>query len=123
MTAPGIDILNTGTGHTEIRFNNGDPIEVERARRVVVDMLRRGYVLFVHEGDRVLRVESFDSAKDVYIIAEGPLYSGDDDRPPITDPVGAASEPPAKRKGRPPRTREVPLTEGKVTAIGRSAGG
>lgn len=43
---PGIDILNAGLGHMEIRFNSEDPLEGVRAERIIADMLKRGYALF-----------------------------------------------------------------------------
>lgn len=123
---PGIDILNTGAGHMEVRFTEGDPIELERAGRIISDMLRRGYVLFIEDDDgKLTRVQSFDPKKNVYIIADGPLYSGDGgtasglSQEPTPQPTPPA---PAKRRGRPRKT-EVPMATTRVTAIGRSAGG
>lgn len=106
--APGIDILNCGHGHMEVRFNEKDPLELERAKRIIGDMLRRGYVLFVEGADKALiRVERFDAEKGVYIIADGPLYAGEDEGVWPDEPAPAATA--EKRKpGRPKKgTREV----------------
>lgn len=123
---PGIDILNTGHGHTEVRFTGENAVEMERAKRIIQDMLRRGYVLFVEGADKALiRVQSFDPEKNVYIIADGPLYAGEvspaavEDPPPATAP--APGPPPKRGRGRP--RREVPVDKVRTTAIARSAGG
>ncbi len=118
----GIDILNTGAGHTEIRFDNGDPLELERAKRIITDMLRRGYVLFVEMGDKKLsRVQAFDAERGVYIIAD----LGEPPESPVevagVDETGAQVI--ERRKPGRPRNTEVSMTKVKATAIGRSAGG
>lgn len=118
---PGLDILNTGHGHMEISFDKGDPMELERAKRIIADMLRRGYVLFIEGEDKALiRVEHFDPEKGVYIIADGPLYAGDQ-----AEVVTHAESVPAtpRRRGRPPKSVAVPMEKVRATAIGRSAGG
>ncbi len=113
---PGLDILNTGSGHVEMRFDK-DPMELERAKRIITDMLKRGYVLFVEGKDKELhRVEKFDPEKMVYLIA-------DLSEAPATVPaseVGFAA-PTTKRRGRP--RKAVAVAEVRTTAIGRSAGG
>ena len=131
--SPGLDILSCGDGHTEIRFE-GDAAEEERAARIVADMLRRGYALFIH-GDKegeLIRVKAFDAAKKCYVIAAGPedaaaqAYSAP---APLEASVAAmaheaANETPAPKRGRgrPPR-KSVPMASVRVTAVGRSAGG
>lgn len=103
----GLDILNTGAGHIEIRFDN-KPEEIDRAKKIIEDMLRRGYSLFVEGEDRKLvRVESFDAGRGLYIVEN-------------TDPVMAKDEE-AKKRGRPKKA--LKMAETKVTAIGRTAGG
>jgi hypothetical protein len=73
-----VDILNTGAGHMQLRFDKSDPIEADRARRVVTDMLRKGFALFVEIGElepgrpNMVRVEAFDAERDVYVIADVP---------------------------------------------------
>lgn len=89
---PGIDVLNTGYGDFELRFNPNSPEEVQKAKETITDMLRRGYAIFVKKGDETFRVRKFDPDKNVYIIGSTPA-------------------------------EEVPITETKATAVGRSAGG
>lgn len=117
---PGLDILNTGKGHAEVNFSLDDPIELERGKRIIEDMLQRGYLLFIHGDDgKMIRVESFDSKTGRYIIGDGALYAGSEPLEPTTE-----TPPPAtgKRRGRPPKAA-VPMTTVRATSIGRSAGG
>jgi hypothetical protein len=130
-----IDILNTGHGHIEVKFNEKDAIETERAKRVITDMLRRGYALFVTGPDgSAVRVESFDATKGVYIVADVPTESQPVEPTPLPEPVTDGPknplpqrtpqgpiEPPQVKRGRP--KKEVPMHSAKVTAVGRSAGG
>jgi len=89
---PGIDVLNTGYGDFELRFDPNKPDEVEKAKQTITDMLKRGYAIFVRQGTETLRVRKFDVEKNVYIIGSTPA-------------------------------EEVPITETRATAVGRSAGG
>jgi hypothetical protein len=69
---PGIDVLNTGYGDFELRFNPNSPEEVEKAKQTITDMLRRGYAIFVRKGTETFRVRKFDADKNVYIIGSTP---------------------------------------------------
>lgn len=115
-TEPGLDVLNVGAGHVEIRFGKKDPVEVDRAKRMITDMLKRGYVLFVEgKGKELQRVRSFDAKAGVYYVSD------------VADVEEAAGDTvtsdlqPTLKKGRPPKA--VPMEKAKATAIGRSAGG
>jgi spore germination protein YaaH len=91
-TLPGIDVLNTGYGDFELRFDPNKPDEVQKAKETITDMLKRGYAIFVRQGQETFRVRKFDADKNVYIIGSTPA-------------------------------EEIPITETKATAVGRSAGG
>ena len=107
-----IEILNTGSGHTEIHIDKSNEIELERSKRIIQDMLRRGYVLFVEDKDKKLsRVKEFDAEQGVYIIAD----LGEEKAEESVE----ATQPTPKRG----RQRKVPMESTKATAIGRSAGG
>jgi len=103
-----LEILNTGDGHTEIVVDRSNPIELERASRIIEDMLKRGYALFVHGKNNVLtRVKRFDKKHKAYIIgAEATV-------PAEATPVG-------RKKW---KEAAVPIESAKVTVVGRSAGG
>lgn len=119
---PGIDILNTGKGHAEIHFDNGDAIEIERAKRIIEDMLRRGYLLFIDGDDgKVVRVESFDAKTGKYIIGDCALYAGAEPLGPKPD--AKPEEAPFTRKRGRPRKGAVAMDTVRATAVGRSSGG
>ncbi len=71
-TTGGIDILNTGYGDFELRFDENKPDEVQKAKETITDMLKRGYAIFVHQGEETRRVRKFDPDKNVYIIGSTP---------------------------------------------------
>ncbi|WP_435020747.1 hypothetical protein TA3x_002000 [Tundrisphaera sp. TA3] len=67
MTSGPLSILNIALGQVEFRADSGDPVEVEKARRPIEDMLRRGNAILVDDGDGLLRgATGFDAARDVY---------------------------------------------------------
>lgn len=111
---PGIDVLNAGLGHMEIKFDGKDAVDTARASRIIADMLRRGYALFVQGTDGAMtRVERFDATTCCYIIADGPTVPADTaDR---TEPADHVKLPRGKRA--------MSMARTKVTAVGRSAGG
>ncbi len=98
-------VLNCGAGHLEFRFDKGDPLEVEKARRVIQDMLTRGYSIFVQQPDGLAKIEGFDPATDCYVISDAPA------------PPGGK---PKKGKG---GKRRVPMREAHATGVGPTAGG
>jgi hypothetical protein len=71
-TLPGIDVLNTGYGDFELRFDPNKPDEVQKAKETITDMLKRGYAIFVQQGKEFQRVRKFDVEKNVYIIGSTP---------------------------------------------------
>lgn len=71
-TLPGIDVLNTGYGDFEMRFDPDKPDEVQKAKETITDMLKRGYAIFVRQGQETFRVRKFDVNRNVYIIGSTP---------------------------------------------------
>jgi hypothetical protein len=69
---PGIDVLNTGYGDFELSFDPNKPDEVQKAKETLTDMLKRGYAIFVRQGQEFLRVRKFDADRNVYIIGSTP---------------------------------------------------
>ena len=67
-----IDVLNTGFGDFELRFDPDKPEDVEKAKQTITDMLKRGYAIFVQHGSETRRVRKFDPDKNVYIIGSTP---------------------------------------------------
>lgn len=101
-----LDVLNCGAGHLSFRFDKADPMEVEKARRVIADMLRRGYSLFVEVDGQLHKAEAFDPETDSYIISDAP----------------EPAEPSAPRPGK-GRKRKVPMASARATGVGPTAGG
>ena len=71
-TQPGIDVLNTGYGDFELSFDPDKPDEVQTAKETITDRLKRGYAIFVRQGDETRRVRKFDVDRNVYIIGSTP---------------------------------------------------
>ncbi len=79
-----LEILNVQGGDVKITFDKGDPSELIRSKRIIEDMLRRGYALVVEVergGERKYeRVQKFDAEQGEYIIADlDPLAAKDAD--------------------------------------------
>ena len=137
-----LEILNVQGGDVQITFTRGDVAETIRAKRIVTDMLRRGYALVVEverDGKKAYeRVQSFDEERGEYIIADldseiGANTMNDVKLKPSTDAakVNEASglclcgKPIRHRgacKGKRQETR-LPMEKTRATAVGRSAGG
>jgi hypothetical protein len=113
MNTGTLEVLNVGEGDIKITFNGDDPMEAERARRIIGDMLARGYALFLHgKNDKLIRVHRFKPNTNTYLIADGP------DLPAETEPLAARPE---YAKDKP--MREIKASKAKATVVGRSAGG
>lgn len=105
---PGLDVLNVSKGHLSINFDNDNDAEVERAKGIIEDMLKRGYTILVEDDTGGLtRVKSFDRKNERYIVSDG---SGTSDNP----------DQPKKKRGRP---KGVPMRKARGTGIGQTAGG
>lgn len=69
-----LSILNTGAGDIKISFNTASVSEVIRAKRILTDMLRRGYAIVVEverNGEKAYeRIKEFDEKHGEYVIAD-----------------------------------------------------
>jgi hypothetical protein len=101
-----LDVLSCHRGHLHINFDKADPLEAERAKRVIKDMMRRGYSLFVETEGGLRKVTKFDPETESYVIADGP------EKPAET----------TKKRGA-YRTRKVRMQDAKVTGVGPTSGG
>lgn len=112
-----LSVLNCMAGDMKFSFDSNDPQEVERARRVVQDMLARGYIIFVETPKGLRKVTGFNPKNDTYIIADGPMAKEiPTDGDPLETPVETR---PKKTQGR----KEVSAKTAKATAIAPTAGG
>ena len=135
MSKGSIGILNVGAGDTKLVFDKDNPMERARSARIVNDMLKRGYVLFIDTGGKnYQRVLDFKEDVCEYIIADletpatQPKDPDDYEQGAATENVEAgtegteATEP--RKRGKPGRQRKsVPATSTTGVAVHRSAGG
>lgn len=64
-----LSILSCGRGDMRLSFEKGDRDGLERAREIIQDMMKRGYMLFVEMKDGTLRqVKAFDGRKFAYVL-------------------------------------------------------
>lgn len=130
-----LEILNVGEGDIAITYDAQDAPDCIRAKRIITDMLRRGYALLVEVGKEndgrpiYQRATAFDETAGEYIIAdyapeahEVEADRGEED----TSKEDAAPEPETeavkpKKRGRP--RKSVPMESATAVGVGRSAGG
>lgn len=112
---PGIDVLNCGAGHLKFRFDKSKSDEVEKAKKVLTDMLKRGYMLFAIVDGEHKRIRSFDPNTEEYILEEP-------DVPEAEEKVADLAISSKRRPGR-PKGKRVAMQSTRATAIGPTAGG
>lgn len=138
-----VGILNVGAGDIKLSFDPDNAIELIRAKRIVKDMLRRGFALLVEVDDgkggkRFQRALDFDDTSCSYIIADfDPMTAAAVDQEETlsheesrqdkaeaaeADAPGDATRPtPKVQRGRPRKL--VSATTTRAVAVARSAGG
>lgn len=117
-----LSVLNVGDGDTKFSFDSKNPMEAVRAGRIVKDMLRRGYILFVKAKDgQYVRATEFDEKTNEYIIADlDPPVVGEGNESQGTE---SEATPTAKAPGKTRRGRRVKASGTHSLAVGRVAGG
>lgn len=111
VVCPGmLEVLSVGKGDLKLSLGGG-PEDVENARKIIEEMLRKGYGIFVETDRGLTRVKKFNPKRMTYVISE--IVE--------PEPTKQAAEPKAKV----PRVRDrhVPVAGSKAKAIGRTAGG
>lgn len=122
-----LSCLNVAGGDVKITFEKSNIAETIRAKRMIADMLRRGYALLVEVDGAYQRAIEFDEQHGEYVVADyDPSY-----RPPSTMPTIREEEPDAetketeieapkkKRNGR----RRLAMESTNAVGVARSAGG
>jgi hypothetical protein len=113
-----LSVLNCGAGDIRVSFDKNNPMEIERAKRIIQDMLKRGYALFVEVDGKLQKVRKFDAEKCEYLIADGPTIA-----PETRDhSEDAEPEPERKKRGR-PAFKAVPMKTSKATGVAPTSGG
>lgn len=117
-----VSVLNTAKGDMKFSFDPSNQLEVERASKVVQDMLSRGYSLFVDEGDGTLKkVKKFDPKTNEYIIACGPTATVEPKEKESDLPT--RGKPGPKPGSRGSSGRRVPARSVSTTGVAPTAGG
>lgn len=104
-----LEILSAGIGHLKITFDKSKPDEVERAKNIIDDMLKKRFTILVEHDGTTSRVKKFDPKREVYIVEGQP------------EPATEGESPASHKKRR--KDKEVPMRDSEATAVGRSAGG
>ena len=134
-----LDVLNCGQGHLSIHFDKAAAAEIDKARRMITDMLRRGYVLFVEIDGKHHRVQAFDATRDEYILKDPSELEEIPDTaqpelnheatqqsqpatPETEAPAGAAQNAPLQPE-RQRRGRRYGMRSARVTGIAPTSGG
>lgn len=130
-----IGILSVGAGDTKLVFDKNNPAEMLRAKRIVTDMLRRGYALLVETGEKdangqpvMSRVKAFDENTCEYIIADfdsEAAAEADKDEQASEETAAPAGAPETERRSgrRPGGTGRIDATKTSGVAVARTAGG
>lgn len=109
VVCPGmLEVLSVGKGDVKLTVGGDDPAEIAKAKRIIEEMLAKGYGIFIETDEGLTRVKRFNPKRMTYVISEL-----------ADEPAGAA---PAKR-GRRVKDKEVAVAGSRATAIGRTAGG
>lgn len=110
-----LSVLNCGSGDLKFSFDPAKPMEAEKAKGVIEDMLKRGYVLLVEVDGVWCRAVGFDPGRCEYIIPPDlPVAEMKAAREELVDPQ------PTGRRGRP---KGVPAEGVRATAVAATAGG
>lgn len=127
VAGPGqISILNVFGGDTKLVFDKENIVETIRAKRIVKDMLRRGYMLCVEDKDgKYVRATDFDENTGEYIIADFSPESGDDDGGQGREETQEGTTETATGQGKKKRGRQrrVSAETSKAISVPRVAGG
>lgn len=111
-----LDVLSIGHGDVKLTLDTSDPKDVEDARQLIEEMLRKGYSIFVDTDEGPTKVREFNPKRMTYVVADVP--GNELAAAPEQKPLPPGSSKPGRK-----RTREVPVAGSRSTAVGRSAGG
>jgi hypothetical protein len=117
-------ILNVGDGDTKLSFDPTKPDEVANASRIVKDMIRRGFAIFIEvgrneKGPLLQRAHDFDESTAEYIVVGTPEDGADHEQGTPEKPRKGRKAAGAKK----PAPRRVAASSTKGVAVARVAGG
>jgi hypothetical protein len=106
-----LEVLSIGKGDLKLTIGGDNPEDTEKARKLIQEMLEKGYAIFVETDKGPTRVKRFNPHRMTYIISEVP------DEPAL-EPAKTSKAPKKKAK-----ETHVPVAGSRATAVGRTAGG
>lgn len=124
-----LSILNVYEGDVKITFDTKDAAETIRARRMIQDLIRRGYALLIEVDGAYQRAIDFDQQVGEYIIADfDPTHrlktqEGNEENGKEDSQEAEEETPPKIRSQRGRPRRRIPMEQADAVAIARSAGG
>lgn len=124
-----LSILNVYEGDVKITYDTSNAAEAVRAKRIISDMIRRGYALLIEVDGAYQRALGFDEKVGEYIIADfDPSYrpntqEGNEENGKEHPQETEEEAPPKIRSQRGRPRRSIPMESANVVAVARSAGG
>lgn len=113
VVCPGmLEVLSVGKGDIKLTVGGSDPGEIDKARKVIEEMLRKGYGIFVETDKGLTRVKRFNPKRMTYVIAEV-----------VEEPAPVDLESERQVRARRVVDKHVPVAGSRAKAIGRTAGG
>ena len=114
-----LSCLNVAGGDIKISFDTNNAAEAIRARRIITEMMKRGYALLIEVKGKYQRAKGFDEKVGEYIIADyDPTAEEEKDEQSETS---TPATPKAKAKGS--RDKRVPMEKATAVSVAPSAGG
>ena len=110
-----LSILNVYKGDIEIKFDTNDRADIEKARNIISDMLKRGYTLLVEIDGAYQRAIGFDETVGAYIVSDSKEVESVEEK--------AQPKEVKAKKGKAIRRRRLSIASTNAVAIARSAGG
>ena len=121
-----LSCLNVAGGDVKISFDKSNIAETIRAKRIITDMLHRGYALLIEVNGAYQRALGFDESAGEYVIADYEPQPTNEIDPPTARLKDAETTQetakPGSKKGKVGRQRFSMETTNAV-GIARSAGG
>lgn len=128
-----LSILSVYEGDIRITFDTSNPAETIRARRTIMEMMRRGYALLIEVNGAYQRALDFDEKVGEYIIADFDSVIAETAEAPETsiptislkDTNAQKQDEKKGRKNKEPKRprRRVKMEAVNAVAVARSAGG
>jgi hypothetical protein len=123
VICPGmLEVLSIGKGDLKISIGCDNEEDIEKGRRLIEEMLTKGYSIFVETDEGPVRVARFNPNRMTYIIKEIVEEPAEEQASAAPDQSTEAAQ---KKPRRARRTveKEVPVRGSKATAVGKTAGG